>query len=140
MVLKKASFSVALVSFVISISALITIFSFRFFINPLPHVESDNIIKEYHPLFSEVISLNIDKNDNFYIQTENCILCFDHNWNYKKSFIFSSEHMASIVLTINNQGLFLEEESGAYSASITFDGVFFAKRTDNYHRTEKNTI
>lgn len=137
MVLKKIIFSVVLISFVITISAFSIILSFMFFFNAPPHVSNENVIREYRPLFSEVFSLNIDKDENFYIQTENCTLCFDADWDYKQSYIFSSERMASILLSINEQGLFFEEENGAYTAIITFDGAFSSQKSNDFHKIEK---
>ena len=101
----KTLLTAALPFFIVSIT-IVAVFSL--FINPLPKVTDDNIIREYIPSICDFYSLDIDDNGNFYIHTSLCIMRYDAKWNYQYSYIFSSPRRAVEVLSIDNNMLHLE--------------------------------
>lgn len=113
----------------ISLSSLIVIFILCCISHPVPRVSSENVIKEYIPVIGKTFSINIDDNDNFYLQTKSCTMCYSSAWEYKYSYIYSDPNMASMRLSITDHSLVYSRAEGYYQVIITFSGRM-TKNTD----------
>jgi hypothetical protein len=129
----KTLLTVALPFFIVSIT-IVAVFSL--FINPLPKVTDENIIREYIPSICYVYSLDTDQNGDFYIHTTFCILRYDAEWNYKYSYVFTSPGNAGYVLSIEKNGFRLE--SGGHNVVISDTGVLKKTRKEIISSPNRN--
>ena len=127
----------------ICILFLISLFSFTAVLviclrHPVPHVSEENVIKEYIPIIGKTFSLNIDHNDNFYLQTKSCTMCYSPDWEYKYSYIYSDSNMASLRLAITDQSLVYSRAEGYYQVIILFSGKLTKNTHAQYSLEKKN--
>ena len=113
------------------ISGLIIV-SCVYIINPVPKINDENIIGYYHPLFSDVYSICIDKYDQYYLHTHSCILCYNADWEYQYSYIYQVSRDSGAVLLITDNGLFVESSVGLPMATISFAGSLTETKNGTY--------
>ena len=98
------------VNAVLLILAIVSVLSYgmcELFINPLPKVDNDSIIRDFKPMFCTVHGIYTDNNGSFYVHTTKCIMRFDSEWNYQYSYIYPSSVRSMQALVITDEGLLI---------------------------------
>lgn len=108
----------------------------QFIIEAVPVVSSENVIREYSPTFNKAFSINIDQNDNIYIQTNKCTLCYSADWNYKYSYIHKNSSMSRRKLSVTDQALIYTDSMSYSQLIISFDGSLTENTLDTYPLNE----